>query len=303
MEGIDDLIFVILSILVICSILVDCLGIHLLYVEIQTSVQNILLINLSFVEVLLLVTMTARYSISGTMYGGIGYKKENVVIKVLSLIFAYCYSVWTLTIIGMAIDRVFGVYWPFRRHAMATKKFFTRIVIAAWSSALIISIFYVIFPSKYAIIWISHDAILLAAIFVSYSLVLKKLVKRNELERGMSQSRASHQRNIFRSNAKFFKVCGIILLQYVLLQVIPNIIEYTSSWSRNLAAHIITFMQASSFLVSPLVYIFLLPNIRALLVRKIRRLLKCCRNQEDAENPVPQVAYVREANIVTITRM
>ena len=246
--------------------------------------------------------MFSRNSISGTMYGGIGYKNENVAIRVLGLIFAYCYSVWTLTVIGMAIDRVFGVYWPFRRHAMATKKFFTRIVIAAWSSALIISIFYVIFPSDYAIIWISHDAILLAVIFVSYSLVLRKLVKRNKLESGIRQSRVSHQRNIFRSNVKFFKVCGIILLQYILLQIIPNIIEFTSFGS-HLANQIITFMQASSFLVSPLVYIFLLPNIRALLARKIRRLLKCCRNQEDTENPVPQVAYVGEANIVSITRM
>ncbi len=287
MEFEDTPLFATAAFLLVMSILLNFLGIYLLSLGIQTASQNILLVNLSCADVFLALAVCAYHLIASP---------SKSVSRVMDGACGWAYSVLILSVISIASDRVFGIYWPLKRRTMATKKFFQRIVISTWCCALPISTIFVAFPKKFHLIVMGQDLVLVMVTIVSYSLVLRKLVKRKTMENIASErAREAQQRNVFRNHTKFLKVCGMIMVEYIVFQLIPNVLVF-ATWGKEftIGAQIVYVMQGFSFFLHPMIYIFFLPNVRASLISKIGTVFRCCKKKENTSNSAQVVADAGE---------
>ncbi len=90
------------------------------------------------------------------------------------------------------------------------------------------------------------------------------------------------------------------MVEYTVFQLIPNVLAF-ATWGNEftISAQIIYLMHALSFFIHPLIYIFFLPNVRALLVSKMETLFRCCKKKENTVNSTQAVSSVGERREVT----
>ena len=248
------------------GLLLNSVGIYLLTaLRARISNQNVILINLSFIKVIVSISQAALYVLKI-----IGKGEEQGLYKVVLIILVGAFGVNHLTIVVLTLDRLLGIVIPLRYNALITKDKLRIAIIASWmigTAAVIVPFFIYDFAFLYSIyytaVYLTLDGIVLLIAVIAYGFILRVLLRREKaIAAGMMPRNArTHQRF-----GRFFYVSSLIIASFILFVAIPDVIHAVLvifQGNKDPMIELAMVLAWSIYLVSdPLIYIFLQKPIR-----------------------------------------
>ncbi len=243
-------------VLFIVSLLLNCLGVHLLTAIKPVSNSKVILCNLAVTEILLCVTEIA-----------FNLEPANLFVRaLLGVVWLAYYS----SILFLTIDRLIAIRLPLKYRVVITKKRLKLAIGTAWTLAMMFGTsFY--FVSGWSFLFWKYASIVLDVTFIAlcvltYGYIFVKIFLRRRFDdNGQETNDGRRQRLIINRERKFVKIAGLIVFSFVLLALVPDIIlyQYGSNW--------VGIFLPVGIITDPVIYIFLQDDLRSLLKRRVLR--------------------------------
>ncbi len=275
------------------SISIHSLGIYLLITQSRRmSNQTMLLVNLSFSEVIFVIALILQWFYERDIAPSMTSKISQVLDFSINISF---FNVMLL----IAVDRFLGAVFPLKHRFMVTKHRVKTTLTITWIASLIILItgITLLLTGQLVSIWllflkinlyfiITLDSVLVLIFIVTYGSILTKIVRMRQIADVSRQADAQRRKNlIFQNNKRFFKVAGLIIFTYIFFFLIPGVI-LNLVVHRNPVQEYLLIFYSLGLIADPLVYIFLQPELRKRLklnaCNYFSRKRHCC-NQQSTE--------------------
>ena len=257
-----------LLVLLIIAGIVNILGIYLLYQLKSKLKEHRLLLCFLSGATSAIILLESIYWI-GEMVGLEKYSSR--LLQIIRIIDLGVFCTYYLTLLVLTLHRLFAVSYPFayKRLLNIKKIYFAMVVCWILVTLSSIPLFFLdyneIYDIYYKYVILVLDGLILVTMLFTY-VILELLFKIHCKEKSLAESEKTpvcYQKNSNR-NCKFVRIFLLILTTFLIFVVIPDIYFVYRG--------VISLMwQVRSYILDPLVYVFLDPAIRKVLKRKICR--------------------------------
>ena len=247
------------------GLLLNTVGIYLLNaLRARISNQNVILINVSFIKVIVSISQAASCVLKI-----IGKGEEQRSYQVVHIIIVGAFGVNHVTIVALTLDRLLGTVIPLRYNVLITKDKLRIAIIASWiiGTAVIVPFFVYDFAFLYSIyytpVYLTLDGIALLIAIIAYGSILRRLLRREKAIAAGVTPRSARTNQRF---GRFFYVSSLIIASFILFVTIPDVayaVLVIIHGNKDPMIELAILLTWSIYLVSdPLIYIFLQKPIR-----------------------------------------
>ncbi len=259
MDAISLLLTSINSVICLVTISLSTLGIYLLSATKPLKNSRLFLINLASSAI---VNSVAQITATHSIRHNPDEDTHLAIRKICAIGGNLCY----FAIFLLTADRLIATINPFQHRIYVTKKRLKRLILATWALDLILgasfflSTVWFVFFDKH--VWIPYDVLFVILCSITYGLIFFKI----------------RSRRWFNNDKKFLKITSLIILSFLIFILIPNVMYYHFyAFEHELVIQFLFMAWLAGMMTDPIIYIFLQPELRALLKSKF-----CGRNIEDA---------------------
>ena len=247
------------------AVIFNAIGVYTLsQVNFRNSNQIIIIKSLSITDIIIAIGW-----ISGDVLNIYGYKSGSIPWNINWSLRAGVYLTWYAMIYMLTIDRFLGCNFPLQHRVWVRMRIIKIAVAIMWMIGVLSGIsmcllednqLYTIFNK---LVWLILDGAFLTLFLITYSTIYCNV------------SKTGVQRNIHTDQNKFFRMITAILLCFIIFEIVPLTTNSTSSMATNLGTNtlrsIIVMCYNVNIVADPLIYIFLQPQARHLILYRFSK--------------------------------
>lgn len=248
----------------------------------QGKVKEILLLNLSFGEALMSILFIITWPQTGS------FTVTQIQYYVMVTLITGFYFFYVLSMILITLDRFLEIFLNITYPLYITNRRVKYTLAGLWVICMLISISVSIVDKLYLFlesdecytdmtyIYMGCDVAFITIAILAYGYIFQKFRKTRKLPfhtRYLTENNSNESYSIVKIfiNSRFY-VYLLLIASYFFLDAIPNSIDltFTHHSSHSTYTQIVKFCCQLSYFIDALIYIFLQPSVRRLLLEKLR---------------------------------
>ncbi len=241
------------SFICLVSIILNALGVYLLFATRPLNNSKLLLVDLAASEIV--------NSVIQIVYGSLRSFSDKESVLILRKVSTTSWIVLYLAIFLLTIDRLIAIRYPLKYRACVTKKRLTRTMWAMWIFGLVLggsffvsNAWFVFFYYK-AHLWVVFEVTLMIVCSTTYALIFVKIRSRRWVD----------------NSNRFFKIASLIILSFIFFVLFPDVVYVFYPENARLVFESLCIVWFTRMMLDPVIYIFLQAELRSLLKSKLCR--------------------------------